>query len=377
MRRRILQVLEATIGGTREHVLQIADRLDRERFELSFAFSNLRDPAFGLEIERLRESGFAVHVVPMKREIRPVSDAACLWRLWRLMRRERYDIVHTHGTKGGVLGRAAARLAGVPRIIHTGHTFPFQWNPGLKGFIYTVVERLAARSAETIVAVSPGQRNVALQARLCPAGKLAVIENGVDFRRYPAPVDCAAKRRELGLPADCPLVGMAARLARQKGCEHFVDAAAAVLDQRPEVRFLLIGGGELAGRVRGQIARLGISDHVRMLGHRSDMAEIYPLLDVFVLSSLWEGLPYAILEAMAARLPVVASRVPGVEDVVRHGVTGFLTGTEDHHEIAARLLELLGDAGLRKRMGRCGREVVEEHYSIERFIKGLAELYER
>ncbi len=374
--KRILQVLEATVGGTLEHLLQIADRLDRERFEVSFAVSNLRDPRFNREIERLRRSGRDVHVIPMKREIRPISDAACLWRLWKLIRRERYDVVHTHGTKSGVLGRTAAWLAGCPRIIHTGHTFSFQWNLGVKGTIYTTIERIAARMADTIIAVSPGQMSLALGVNLCPPKKLVVIENGVDFARHPAQIDAEAKRAELGLDAGQLTVGMIGRLARQKGCEHLVDAAACVMKTMPEVQFLLIGGGELEGRISERIGRLGIAGSVRMLGHRDDVAEIYPLLDVFVLSSLWEGLPYVILEAMAAGLPVVASRVPGVEDVVRHGETGLLANIEDADEIASCLLKLLADPRLRRQMGRSGRERVEQHYSIERFIRRLTELYD-
>jgi glycosyltransferase involved in cell wall biosynthesis len=372
---RILHVLEATIGGTREHLLQIAERLDARRFELSFAVSTLRDPRFTRDIERLRRRGFAVHVIPMKRAIRPVSDAACLWRLWRLMRRERFDVVHTHGSKAGILGRVAARLARVPRVIHTGHTFAFQWNRGLKGSFFVAIERLAARLADTIIAVSPAQKALALSLRLCPERKLVVIENGVDVSRHPAAIDKAAKRAQLDLTSVGLLVGMVARLVPQKGCEHYVDAALRVLTHRSDVQFLLIGEGELEGRIRGQIARLRITDHVKLLGHRDDAAEIYPLLDVFVLSSLWEGLPYAVLEAMAAGLPVVASRVPGVEDIVRHGETGYLTNIEDPDDIAGRILELLADEGLRERMGRRGRELVEQHYTIDEFIGRLSELY--
>lgn len=376
MAKRILQILEATVGGTREHLLQIVRRLDPQRFELSFAVSDLRDSRFDRDIQRLRDQGRAVHVVPMKREIRPLSDLACLWRLWRLMRRENFDIVHTHGSKGGILGRAAAALAGVPKIIHTGHTFSFQWNRGFKGKIYTIIERLAARWCHTIVAVSPRQKELALQVRLCPEAKLVVIENGVAALPSLQPGSPAASRAGLGLGEDGLLVGMVARLVRQKGCEHFVDAARLILNEMPDVQFLLIGGGELEEKIRAQVDSLGMAGNLKMLGHRDDANEIYPLLDVFVLSSLWEGHPYALLEAMSAGLPVVASRIPGIEEVVRHGETGFLADIEDPHDIAGWVAKLLSDRELRCSMGRTGRELVKERYSIERFIDRLGSLYE-
>jgi len=373
--KRILHVLEATVGGTREHLMQIAQGLDPQAFELSFAVSNLRDPRVDRDIERLRQAGHAVYVVPMQRAIAPLSDLANLWRLWRLMRLERFDIVHTHSSKAGILGRLAAKLAGVGKIIHTGHTFAFQWNSGLKGWIYTRIERLAARWCHCIVAVSHKQKDLA-QAKLRCEGKLVVIENGVDAGRFRRAGDPRAQRARLGLPTDGLLVGMVARLVRQKGCEHFVDAASIVLRTHRDVHFVLIGGGELDEKIRCQIKSLGIADNVTMLGHRDDTDKIYPVLDVFVLSSLWEGHPYALLEAMAAGRPVVASRIPGIEEVVQEGVTGFLVDIEDAQDIARKLVALLDNPALRDAMGRRGGELVRGRYSHSAFIQRLSELYE-
>ena len=376
---KVVLVLEATEGGTRRHLLDLLDGLPPERFELLPVVSVRPASGFEADIERLRARGLRVEVIPMRRRPAPLADPVALGRLVRLFRRERPEVVHAHGSKGGFLGRVAARLAGVKRVYHTPHVYPFQWARGAGRSVYLAAERLLWRLADKVVAVGPGQARVALSARVARQDRLVVIPNGVDadrFARLAAPENRAAVRRELGLADGDLAVGMVGRLAPQKGCGHFIRAARLVAERQPRARFLLIGSGPLLPYLGALAADLGIGDRVLFLGHRPDADRLYAALDLFVLSSLWEGLPYAVLEAQASSLAVVASRIPGCEELVADGRTGYLVALPDEEQIAARILHLLTDPARRAEMGRAARARVEKEFRLDRFLELHAQLYE-
>ena len=373
---RVAHILEATVGGTREHVLQIFRGLDARRFDLALICSVRRDPGFLSDVEALRARGHEVVIVPMVRAIRPLSDLAAFARLvWHFARR-RYDIVHTHSSKAGFLGRLAAWTAGCRRIVHTGHIFYFQWRPDAwAGRLYRALEWLAARVSRRIVALSDEQRDLLVRTGVARPDQVVVIPNGVRINEWSSLPRRAAARRRLGLPEKGLLVGMAARLAPQKGCRHFVRAARLVAHRRPDVRFALVGEGDIGEDLVRLAADLGLGDRFRWLGHCDDMRAFYAALDVFVLSSLWEGMPYVVLEAMACGRPVCATGIPGVREVIRHGETGLLSPAEDDAALAENILALLDDAPRRRAMGRAARALAAEGFSSEAFLWRLACLY--
>lgn len=376
---KVALVLEATEGGTRRHLLDLLDGLPAERFELLPVVSLRPGGEFAGDVERLGARGLRVEVLPMRREPAPLADAAALRRLRRFLRRERPEVVHAHGSKGGLLGRLAARLAGVPRVYHTPHIYPFQWASGARRAAYLAAERLLWRLSDRIVAVGQGQRQAALDWRVASRERLVTIPNGVDaekFERLAAPERRAAARRELGLAEGDLAVGMVARLAPQKGCGHFLRAARLAAAGQPRARFLLVGSGPLLPAVRAQIEILGLAGRVTVLGHRPDAERLYAALDLFVLSSLWEGLPYAVLEAQASGLPVVASDIPGCRELIADGVTGRLVELRDEEAIAGSILDLLAAPELRREMGRRARERVRSDFRLDRFLELHAALYE-
>ncbi len=377
---KVALVLEATQGGTRRHLLDILYGLKPERFDLLPVVSPRSDGEFQPDLERMWTEGRRVEVVAMRRAPAPLRDLAALWRLWRLFRRERPDAVHAHGSKGGFLGRLAARLAGVRRVYHTPHVYPFQWaRSGLGRLVFLAAERLLWRLSDRVVAVGQGQAEVALALRVAAPDRLTVIPNGVDpdrFEELAAPEHRARVRAELGLAGGDLAVGMVARLAPQKGCGHFLRAARLVAAKHPEARFLLIGAGPLLPYLHALAQDLGIRERVMFLGHRPDAARLYAGLDLFVLSSLWEGLPYVLLEAGASGLAVVASRIPGCIELVEDGETGYLVELENEAEIAARIAELLASPERRAAMGAAGRGRVRERFRLDRFLELHAELYE-
>ncbi|MHC5054860.1 MAG: glycosyltransferase family 4 protein [Planctomycetota bacterium] len=371
--------LESTIGGTRKHVRELALGLDSARFEVHLVVSLRRGREMLFDLPALGRLGVRVHIVPMSRAISPVDDGRSLRRLVRLFGKRRFDVVHTHSAKAGFLGRRAARVAGVPQVIHTPHVWPFQWTRGAARLVYYRLERLAAGWCDRLVCVGPGQRDYGLASRVAGnhEDKLVVVPNGVDPAALDASADRAGVRAELGvLPGDLA-VGMVARLAPQKGVGRFLEAAALVARERTDVRFLLVGSGPLERRTRRRARELGLGPaRLALLGHREDVPRLCSGFDVFALSSLYEGLPYVLLEAMAARRAVVATRVAGVEDVIEDGVTGRLAPPGDAPAIAEAISGLLGDSGARRDLGSAARRRVEAAFPLERFIDAHARLYE-
>lgn len=373
---RILQVLEATSGGTRKHLRYIVDRLDRKRFDVSVACSTLRNPAFEGDIAELVRNGVPVHVIQMKRDISVLHDSRALLQLYALMRRGRYDIVHTHSSKAGILGRIAARCAGVPCIIYSPHAFYFY--RGIKGTnaLFLLLERLAAKVTDKVVAVSKGEESIALDCGVCDANKLVMIENGVDPAEFDVAVDVRAKKLELGIGEDSPVVGMVGRICAQKGYDYFLGATHDVLERFPRAVFVLVGQGIEDKKARELVSALKIAENVILAGLRNDIAEIYAVFDVLILPSIWEGLPYVLLEAMAMGVPVIASDIPGVREVVMDNDTGLLFPTGDIRALSQKIISILSDKERGRRMGEAGRRRVINRYGVDDKIEKLAQLYE-
>jgi glycosyltransferase involved in cell wall biosynthesis len=379
-RTKVVQVLEATQGGTRRHLMDLVEGLPADRFDLLPVVSPRPDGEILPDLRRMWTQGRRVALLPMTRRPSPFRDLVSLWRLWRLLRRERPDVVHAHGSKGGLLGRLAARLAGVRRVYHTPHVYPFQWaRNGLARLLYLSAERLLWRLSTRVVAVGRGQAEVALGMRVASPRRLVTIPNGVDADRFERLASAERRRRvraELGISEEDLVVGMVARLAPQKGCGHFLRAAGRVCRQHPQTRFVVIGSGPLLPRLHALVAELGIRQNLLFLGYRQDAAELYAALDVFVLSSLWEGLPYVLLEAQASGLPVVASNIPGCRELVEDGVTGYLVELRNEEEIADRICKLLESPEKRSKMGQSARARVREDFRLDRFLELHAGLYE-
>ena len=373
---RVLHVLEATTGGTRRHLFDLVTRLDPARFAVHVVVSTRRDPGFLADLEALRARGLGVTVIPMTREIHPLRDAVALLRLRVAIRTARPDIVHTHSSKGGFLGRIAARLAGVPVVVHTPHVFAFQMAVGpLRRRLYLALERGAARLADRIICVCPAERAAAILARVAQPAQLVVIENGIAPLPPPIAAARAQMRSELAIRPDELVVGTVGRYTRQKGHADLLAAAPAVLQRHPRTRFVLAGAGELRPAIEAQIARLALGDHVLLVGAQEDAARFYPAFDVTVLPSLWEGLPYSLLEAMAAGAAVVATRVGGIPDVILSGKTGLLVPPLAPEALAQAIAALLADPALRARLGAAARALVPVRYAVDTMVRKTAELY--
>ncbi|MBU1486729.1 glycosyltransferase family 4 protein [bacterium] len=373
----LLLIARLNIGGPALQVIDLTKLLDKEKFE-SFLVAGLEGKDEG---NMLRLSGEEevkpVIVTELGREISLLDDLKAFIKLFFLIRRERPDIVHTHTAKAGTLGRLAAKLAGTPIIIHTfhGHIFHGYFSP-LKTKIFLLIERFLSLFTTRIIAISPAQRKEILELGIGNKKKVVCIPLGFDLSGF---LNCQEKRgelrEELGLSKDHLLIGIIARLVPIKGHAYFFEAAKMILDEVKAARFIVVGDGELREELKGLTKRLKIEDKTFFLGFRSDLDRIYADLDLIVLSSLNEGLPTAIIEAMASAKPVVATRVGGVADLIEDGVNGILVPPKSSSKLASACLEVLKDQEQAGKMGQEGRRRSSQ-FELSRLIKDIESLYE-
>ena len=370
-------ITRLNIGGPAIHAILLTRGLQNERFR-SLLVSGQEAPGEGNMLDLAERCGVRPLVVEeLGREVSPLNDLAAVKRLYRLIRRERPQIVHTHMAKAGTAGRLAARLAGVPIVIHTyhGHVFHSYFSPA-RTAVFLNIERALARITDCIIAVGDRQRDELIGYRVAPPGKIVSVPLGLQIE---AMLDVEAERgrlrAELGLNGVHKLVGIVARLVPIKAHEVFLEAAARVRERVPETRFLIVGDGERRAELEARARALGLGEQVLFLGWRRDMRTVYADLDVVVLSSLNEGSPVAIIEAMAAGRPVVSTDVGGVGEVVADGQSGLLVPPRDPAALAEAVSGLLGDPLAGERMGRVARAAVYPKYSSARLIGDLERLY--
>jgi glycosyltransferase involved in cell wall biosynthesis len=352
--------------------------LDPARFAVGVACATRRDSGFADDIRQMRDRGVPVFIVDMHREIRPPSDARAFLRLVALMRGGRYDVVHTHSSKAGFLGRMAASVARVPHVVHTPHVFAFQMDTGkLLQRFYLLLERVAARATDRIICVSTEERDVALRMGLSHADAFRVVPNGIDGEAYANTGDAASSlRRRMGLRDDDFVFGSVGRFSEQKGFAFLLQAGQRVLERNPRARLLLVGEGEKDLELRASSCRLGLGDRcIITADNRSDRG-IYSTFDLFAMPSLWEGMPYALLEAMASARPIVATRVGGMREAIVSERSGILVPSGNSEDLAAAMIRIMEDRRLAAKLGAAAREVVLTRYRVTDMVRQTSAIYE-
>lgn len=368
-------ITKLELGGAQQNTLFTVAHLDRSRFRplLITGEAGLLDD----EAASLPDVGFH-RIASLVRPISPRRDGRALLDLTRLLKRLRPVIVHTHSSKAGILGRWAARLAGVPVLLHSIHGFGFTpgQSPATRRLLVQA-ERATARLTTGFIAVSEANRRQGIALGLFPPDRCTVIRSGIDLAAYRGlQVDRAGKRRELGLDPARPLIGMVAPFKPQKAPLDFIRVMAAVHQARPDAQALLVGDGDLRGAIEAEVRRLGLGGVVRLTGWRRDVAEIMACLDVFALTSRWEGLPRVYLEALACGVPVVGTDVDGAAEVIRDGENGHLVAPGDVAGLAGHLLGLLAEPSRAARMGMAGRTLPQD-FDIHEMVRRQETEYAR
>lgn len=376
---RIVRVVaRLNVGGPAIHVVLLNAGLDPARFE-SMLVSGSENPGEGTMLAYALSKGVQPEIVPemvAEASLR-ARDATALVKLYRLIRRARPHIVHTHTAKAGVLGRLAARLAGVPVVVHTyhGHVLHGYYGP-LVNWLLRRMERLLAHLTDCIVAVSDQVKHDLVAYGVAPPEKIAVIPLGLELRPFMEGGSLRGTfRHELGFTDGERLVGTVGRIFPVKNHRLFLDAAARVAGREPRARFVVIGDGALRLAMEEHARRLGIADRVVFTGWRRDLPAVYADLDVLVVASDNEGTPVSAIEAMAAGRPVVATRVGGMPDLVTEGETGRLVSPRDADALADGVLSVLRHPRQAARMGGAGRRVAEERFAVERLVADTERLY--
>ena len=329
------------------------------------------------QVEAARQKGVRIIAVPgLVRRISPFDDLRALFDLLKHIRHEKPALVHTHSSKAGILGRLAARLAGVPIIVHTphGHVFYGHFSPPASK-LFLLMEKAFDGITDRTIALTEGERNDYLKLAVSKAHKIDIIHSGVDIARFRSGrTDRAALKKQLGIGPRSLVVGTAGWLLPIKGPMHLLHAMITLWQKKIDSVLIYAGKGELEGRLKAEALRRGVADRVFFLGWRSDIEDIIQLIDIFVLPSLNEGMGRVLVEAMAAAKPVVASNVGGIPDLVRHGQNGFLVSPGDRDGLAGCIEKLLADSQLRRQMGKRGQDL-SRHFSVEMMIAKIDALY--
>src|SRR5580700_9913393 len=369
-RLRVAQVVTRFTAGAGGVARSVALALDPEQYEIAFVTGEADDDL----VAKARAAGHEVVLLPhLRSEISPRDDRRALADLQACLKG--FDVVHTHSSKAGALGRLAAHRLEVGRIVHTFHGFPFhQFQSWPRRSAYVQIERSVGKFTDVFLAVGPAVAAEAITRRIAPPERVRTI--GVALAKAlnpPGPLDRAEARRLLGVPPGMQVVGTVGRLAFQKAPEDFVHALAGL--RRSDVFGVWIGDGPLRAKTERLARKLGLSGQMLFTGERHDVAALLPGLDVFAMASRYEGLPCAIVEAMSAGLPVVATAVNAVPDVVIAGETGLLAPPGMPDLLGRAIGHLLDNPAYAARLGAAGRERLGEELSPDALGAVLGEAY--
>ena len=369
-------IARLNIGGPAIHVAMLTEQLSRLGYEQLLVYGQIGDEEG--DMEYLLPEGTQKALIPeLGREIAPFRDLRTLFKLYRLMRQYQPDIVDTHTAKAGFVGRTAAWLARVPVRVHTfhGHVFHGYFGPA-KTRVFLLLERLCARMSTRIITISPKLRDELVETyHIAPSEKVVVIPLGLDLQKLVAPIDppqISAWLAEQGIPADKKRVGIVGRLVPIKNHRLFLQAAQQIIRQRDDVHFVIVGDGECRAELEQLTQEWQLTDFFTFTGWIKDIGLVLHSLDVLALTSTNEGTPISVMEALAAGVPVVATGVGGVADVLDEGKYGLIVPPGD----VAALTEALGRAlnGDHPDLA-AAQAAVLARYDVTRLVRETSELY--
>ena len=380
-------ITKLELGGAQQNTLYTVKHLDREIF-----LPLLIAGAEGILVEEAnRYVDVQKYYIPqLIREIHPWKDVVAFYTLWQILRQELRKntdipiVVHTHSSKAGILGRWAAKCAGIPVMIHSIHGFGFhQHQSFLTRWLFIVLEWITAKITHHFIAVSLANIKTGIRLGLFSESQVSLIRSGIDIARFQqfsgySDRDSRQCREEMLKKLDISkhksIVGMVTCFKPQKAPLDFVRAIKIVVECFPDVHAIMVGDGRLRPQIEALIAREGLEQAISLLGWRTDIPELLHLCDMLVLTSLWEGLPRVCPQAMAAGIPIVATDVNGIPEAIHNGVNGFLVAPGDVRATAEKILYLLSNPDIAKRMGLEGQQRVDE-FDIQRMVQQQEDLY--
>jgi glycosyltransferase involved in cell wall biosynthesis len=364
-------ITKLELGGAQKQLYNLIRGLSKKKFNILLLTAKegfLLDDFLSLENLTLRKSAY------LERRINPFKDFLACIEIYRYIKANRIDIVHTHSSKAGIVGRFAARLARVKWIIHTVHGWSFNdFQPAVWRIFFIWLERFAALWTNRFIVVSNCDRQKGVALGIGQEQQYSLIRYGIGYSEFSKKDEDTKK--EWGIKKDDLVVGMVSCLKPQKSPQDFVKVARLIHRVLPEAKFILVGDGVLRPRVQELIERLGLNGKIILTGWRRDIFRMLSVMDVFILTSLWEGLPIAALEAMSVSLPVVATNTGGIAEVVVDHKTGFLVKTHDMDSLSEKLRILLKDKRLRIQMGEQAKNSLGADFTLPIAVKNTQDLY--
>ncbi len=364
-------ITKLELGGAQKFTLYTAEHINHDEFD-AFLISG----AGGMLDDEASEKSKIYFIMSLVREISPLKDLKALISTWRVLRIEKPNIVHTHSSKAGIIGRIAAKLAGVKTVVHTIHGYSF--NETQKWHIkklYIFLERLCSLFSDKLIVETAGDIKKGLDYKIAKKSKFTLICSGIDTQYYKNYAPNPAFRQSLVKDNNTKIVMTVGPFKPQKNLQDYIKAAAIVCKEVKNAVFFIVGDGELRPELESLITELGLKDKVILLGWRRDIIDLLCACDIFAMTSLWEGLPRTILDAMCCAKPVIANPVGGIPDVIDDGKTGFLTKPYDAQYAAEKIIYLLKNEDKMREMGKNAKISVGEKYDINYNVKQHEDLY--
>lgn len=373
-------------GGSPDVVRSICCGADTGKFDVKLITGPSENVSERTRIF-LEEFKNNIYVIPdMKRDIDLIDDIKAFFRLYYLFRNEKFDIVHTHTAKAGILGRFAAYFAGTPYIIHTSHGHNFYGYFGAIGSkLIVILEKIMTVFTDRIIALTELEKEDLVRFKVSRPEKIIVFDSGIELDKFSRSdhfvkkfeTDILGKKEEFKIKKGEMVVGMVNRLETVKGPEYFIDAAKIISETIPNVKYLIVGEGSLTKELELKCQENGIYDSTIFTGWREDVPEILPVLDLLVLPSLNEAVGRVLIEAGACGIPVVATDVGGIPEIVKHNETGLLVPPKSSKDLAEAVVSLLKDENKRKKMGDSAIIWANSKFNIKTLVKNIYELYEK
>jgi len=352
--------------------------LEKDKFKVDLVVGGESDSNILNQLDSIN----CIKMSALKRNIQPWWDVIAILKLVRLIKKNRYLIVHTHTAKAGFLGRIAAKLSGTPIIVHTLHgtTFHDSNNPVVRK-IYIALERFVAYFTDKFIAVGDDLKKKYLDQKIGSIEHYTTIHSGFEIAAFieAGLLSDTTRRQELdkiGISEDNIVIGTVSRLEPRKGHVYLFQAAERILDQSANVKFLIVGEGYYRNKLEQQVEHFKLSDSIKFLGYRSDIAKIISIFDVFLLTSLWEGLPRVLVQAALLGKPIVTFDVEGAREVVENGVNGFIVPLRDSESLAQKLLVFVRNLEMAKDMGHRGKQIIGNRWAAVTMIEKTKQVYE-
>jgi glycosyltransferase involved in cell wall biosynthesis len=378
---KVLHIITRLIRGGAEHnTLLTVIGLERLGYDVSLAAGPSDEWEGDIEKDA-RQAGVKLRLLHnLGREISPWNDLLTLLKLYFYIKKERFDIVHTHVSKAGILGRWAAKLAGVPIIVHTthGNIFHGYFNSFFTKF-FILLQKLTALITDKMITLTDIEKEQWLNQGIGKSTQYTAILSGIDLKRFNpenVQIEPYEMRKKLGLHTNDFVIGTVGRIVPIKGHKYFIQAAAEVIREIPNAKVLLVGDGPIRNEMEELTVQLGIEGQVFFLGVRKDVPELLSIMDLFVLPSLNEGMGRALVEAMAMGLPVIASQVGGVPEVVTDGKTGILVPAQNPTALAKAIVKLARDAKLSRELAQAGYKRAHSAFGAETMVDRISAVYQ-